>query len=66
MTNVIRFEAKDIDPELSADLAMLVMDTAKDGRVTVWMQRPVFLALFERMRLALDQGRNANPSQTKL
>ncbi|MGE0749172.1 MAG: hypothetical protein AB7K64_01125 [Variibacter sp.] len=53
-SNVIRFEAKDIEPNVSGDLALLVMDTAKDGQVTVWMRRPVFAALFERMRLALD------------
>ena len=61
--NVIRFEATDIDPDLSSNLAMLVMDTAKDGRVTVWMRRPVFVALFERMRLALDQAPAPVPPQ---
>ncbi len=66
MTNVIRFEAKDVDPDLSGDLAMLVMDTAKDGQVTVWMERPVFVALFERMRLALDEEQLTDQPPTNL
>lgn len=59
--NVIRFEAKEIEPNISGHLAMLMMDTAQDGQVTVWMQRPVFVALFEQMRLALEQEGGSAP-----
>jgi hypothetical protein len=61
MTTVQRFEAKDVEPSISGKTAMLLIDTVKDGRVTVWMKRRTFVALFARMRLALDQDRAANP-----
>ena len=47
---VIRFEATDIDPDLTDDHALLVMETAENGRVAIHMQRTVFVALFERMQ----------------
>jgi hypothetical protein len=59
--NTIRYEATDIDPDISGNVPFLIMDTAENGRLTVWMRRPVFDALFERMRHALDQERLSNP-----
>ena len=53
---VIRFEATDIDPSVSESLAILVMETVEDGRIAIHMRRPVFVALFERMRVALEQS----------
>ena len=49
---VIRFEAIDIEPALFDETALLMMETVA-GRVAVHMQRHVFVALFEQMRIAL-------------
>ncbi len=45
-------EASDIEPLLFEVAAVLEMDTDK-GRIAVHMQRDVFVALFERMRISL-------------
>jgi hypothetical protein len=45
-------EASDIEPALFDTAAVLEMQTDQ-GRIAVHMQRHVFVALFERMRIAL-------------
>lgn len=62
---VIRFEATDIDPTVSDDLGLLVMETVDDGRIAIHMQRSVFVALFEQMRVALEQSDAPSDYQLK-
>lgn len=49
---VIRFEAIDIEPALFDETALLMIEAA-EGRIAIHMQRHVFVALFEQMRIAL-------------
>jgi hypothetical protein len=52
---VIRFEATEALADLLDDqTAMLTMQT-KEGRIAVWMKRPVFVSLFREMQHALGQ-----------
>ncbi len=63
--NTIRFQATDIDPSAEADLALLTFQTAENGRVTVWMKRPVFDALFVRMQHVLEQEHSSTQPPAK-
>ena len=61
---LISFEATDIDADVDSEIGLLAMETAKDGRVAIHMQRAVFVALFVRMRKALEQSTALAPDQS--
>jgi hypothetical protein len=52
---VIRYEATEITANAFDDTAVLVMQTALDGRVAVHMQRDVLVALAAEIQLALAE-----------
>jgi hypothetical protein len=58
---VIRFEATEIEPALSGDLGFLTMQT-REGKIVVWMRRPVFEHLAEQMRNVLVADIHNDPS----
>jgi hypothetical protein len=53
---VIRFEATEITADVLDGVALLTMQTVKDGRVAVHMQRDVLVALAAEIRHAPDEG----------
>ena len=54
-----RFEATAIVSAIGEECAFLTMQTDQ-GRIAVYMQWPVFEALFQQMKYALDQVSGAN------
>ena len=60
---VIRFEATEIEADLTGDIGILLMKT-QEGRVAVHMHRCVFAALCEQMRHALaEEVKNDQPQK---
>lgn len=59
----LRFEATDIDADLLNGIAVLTMETAKDGRVAVCMSRDVFARLSVRIQHALEP--EPNPARNR-
>ncbi len=58
----IRYEAAEIGPSLSGDLAILLMATDK-GRIAVHMQRSVLVGLYAALRQVLES--EEPPSQSR-
>ena len=60
----IRFDAINFEADVDQEIGLLVMETKKQGRVAIHMQRAVFDALFERMQLALEQSTALDPDHS--
>jgi hypothetical protein len=65
-TVIHRVEATDVEPSVSGDLGLLIMETGHNGCIVAHMRRDVFAVLFERMRIALQQSDASAPGLTGL